>query len=230
MRHLGRVPQLVVVHACVGLFVLSWLGGQPVSDFSRGSGWQRWLWFGTNSVLEETDVSSGLVIGGRFDGLMRWSTSYEVIPHEKREAYEQFKQLPRIGPAPEVVAMPEWVLRSAESGFTGGIRGGIGFMIAVWSWDSRTTIPMSERSWGYPESGVARIAGMPLAVRPAFPGFLIAWAFTGLLSFGVTAGFVGAARRLKRSSMRREGCCERCGYDLTGVAIGVCPECGATRA
>jgi hypothetical protein len=37
-------------------------------------------------------------------------------------------------------------------------------------------------------------------------------------------------RRVRRRRRSRRGCCERCAYDLTGNASGVCPECGTPVA
>lgn len=227
----GRARR-VVVHACVGLVVLSWLGGQPVSDFSQGlpPSWGGWDWLGDEADLEVTDVSEGFVIGGRFDGITRRSISYEVFSNALRDAFDEFKQLPRTEPAREVVVMPEWVLRSVRGGATGGTRGSVGFVAGVWRWDSQRSVPIGRNTFVYPESGVIRIAGVPFAVWPAFPGFLIAWALAGGLSFGVVAGIGAAARHIKRRSKRKEGCCGRCGYDLKGLLDGVCPECGEGAA
>jgi hypothetical protein len=46
------------------------------------------------------------------------------------------------------------------------------------------------------------------------------WGLFGLTGW-VAAYFVHRLRRIAR-----QGCCTRCGYDLTGVPAGVCPECG----
>ena len=42
--------------------------------------------------------------------------------------------------------------------------------------------------------------------------------------------WVKQARRDARARRRRRGQCPHCGYDLSGNASGVCPECGETVA
>lgn len=45
---------------------------------------------------------------------------------------------------------------------------------------------------------------------------------------GATVGFMGVSA--EEMSKLREGVCRGCGYDLRGLAPGVCPECGAAVA
>mgnify|MGYP000845563241 CR=1 FL=1 len=63
-------------------------------------------------------------------------------------------------------------------------------------------------------------AGGPLGVLAA----MALW--HGAASIGVRAGAV-PKWDLERAF---EGRCARCGYDLSGLAGGVCPECGPERA
>jgi len=41
---------------------------------------------------------------------------------------------------------------------------------------------------------------------------------------------MGVPQRLRLDDRLRRGLCRSCGYDLTGNASGVCPECGTAAA
>ncbi len=50
------------------------------------------------------------------------------------------------------------------------------------------------------------------------------WSIGSLAIAGVVGLVVGVL--LQRHPRRAPGACRQCGYDLTGLAAGVCPECG----
>ncbi len=57
--------------------------------------------------------------------------------------------------------------------------------------------------------------------------FCASWVVVVLLGTYPTLAFVrGPLRRWRR---RRQGRCQKCGYDLAGNVTGVCPECGTAR-
>ncbi len=73
---------------------------------------------------------------------------------------------------------------------------------------------------------VKRVAGggdeTSIPVLPVLPGFVVnVLAYAGVWSLALCAP--GAARRWQRV---RRGRCGACGYDVKGIAGGVCPECG----
>jgi hypothetical protein len=55
-----------------------------------------------------------------------------------------------------------------------------------------------------------------------WPGFAVDTALYGAAPF-LAYLLIGPVRRSLR---RRRGNCPACGYDLSGIAIGTCPECG----
>ncbi len=55
-------------------------------------------------------------------------------------------------------------------------------------------------------------------------GNLVVWTIVFLLAW--CAACVGVQRLTRRWRRARGNQCIGCGYDLTGIAIGVCPECG----
>lgn len=54
--------------------------------------------------------------------------------------------------------------------------------------------------------------------------------FIPLLPWGVLCAGVAALLWWRTPRVFPAGCCQRCGYDLTGVAGAPCPECGTPRA
>jgi hypothetical protein len=69
-------------------------------------------------------------------------------------------------------------------------------------------------------------AEAPLPMRPLWTGFAIDTSLYGVIAFAVwsAAGLVRGSRRRARSH------CTACGYDLKGVKLDECPECGRDRA
>ena len=58
--------------------------------------------------------------------------------------------------------------------------------------------------------------------RPIWPGLLVDIAFYGAVWWCLLLIPTSIAARRRR----RKGACPACGYDLTGLEAGVCPECG----
>jgi hypothetical protein len=91
--------------------------------------------------------------------------------------------------------------------------------------------PSAERTWRF--AGVRLVAGQTPdptgATRPLHGGRVH---YSNLLVLSAVLPAARVARRLAnrlRSRRRsRRGLCARCGYNLTGNASGVCPECGST--
>jgi len=65
-------------------------------------------------------------------------------------------------------------------------------------------------------------SGVVLAFEPVWGGFVLDVGVYGVLWGGLIVGGRAGLRRI----WRREGRCPRCGYDLSGLTGGVCPECG----
>jgi hypothetical protein len=79
--------------------------------------------------------------------------------------------------------------------------------------------------WGIEDGGLfgARSPGLRvLPLRPIWAGLAVDTALYAVM-WGLVVVGVGAARRGHR---RRHGKCLRCGYDRSGLAGAVCPECG----
>jgi energy-converting hydrogenase Eha subunit A len=64
-----------------------------------------------------------------------------------------------------------------------------------------------------------------LAIDPLWPGLIANAAFYGT----VIVGGAFALRAFRRHRRRSRGWCVSCGYDLAGVALPACPECGRER-
>ncbi len=84
--------------------------------------------------------------------------------------------------------------------------------------------------WGWNAAGgagpsQALMAGRLFPLGPVPLGFLANTALYASLTGAVVN--VGILARLRR---RRHGHCGACGYDLSGLASGMCPECGCQRA
>jgi len=72
----------------------------------------------------------------------------------------------------------------------------------------------------------AKESPLKLAIDPLWPGLIANTAFYGIL-------FVGGAsliRTIRRRRRLARGRCVECGYDLAGVTLPACPECGRERA
>lgn len=75
----------------------------------------------------------------------------------------------------------------------------------------------SEAPYPWADASIPREAGITYAVIPFWLLFVMAAAWpTGVLT-------IGAIIRRRR---RARGACLNCGYNLTGNASGLCPECG----
>lgn len=92
----------------------------------------------------------------------------------------------------------------------------IGWPLPVW----RHTLELSAAG-PLRTNGTLHLGPVWLATRPAWPGFIL-WA--ALLGIGVSALW-RALQRL-RSLRIPAGYCQQCRYDLSGLAAGLCPECG----
>lgn len=221
MRRLTRQAALLLV----SLLALSLVGGLAVAEVSQGflPTWAEW---GSQSVAYEgPSVLDGFLVGHQADALLFRSTSFAIYPEHLRTSYDEYQLF--LG-SPSVVKPTRRMLQEAEDGFLRSFRGSVGPVIGIWSWHWQTQ-DQEPRALAYPETGVTRVLGIPLAYRPVMPGFLIAWA----ASYGFAQVVVLAGRHLmnqmvkliRRKTPGPGQCCE-CSYDLTGVQ-GVCPECGA---
>ncbi|RMH27339.1 MAG: hypothetical protein D6692_07995 [Planctomycetota bacterium] len=109
--------------------------------------------------------------------------------------------------------LPAWVRTAVEAGEDGYSRVYLGRPLAFARYES------TQRRW---------LGLVPSTTRLEFPGFLV---LVGLVYGGLWA--LGRLKRipdwLRSRRLRRRGLCGRCGYDLAGLAGGVCPECGETR-
>ena len=80
---------------------------------------------------------------------------------------------------------------------------------------------------------VALIALAPLCLVPLVNLLLMlllnSRATTLLRAAGIRVGFLGA-RKSDVHDIVSVGCCRQCGYDLTGLTSGRCPECGLVFA
>lgn len=128
--------------------------------------------------------------------------------------------------SPNVVSgpVPGWIMAAIESHPEHTERAEIG-------WPSR--IVRIEYTFDDPHlyrdhpamHGIHWIGVVPIATRPLFPGilFLIATVYALLLAIEQALRIPCNMRTRRR---RKRGLCDRCGYDLAGVTIDVCPECG----
>ncbi|MFO0835338.1 MAG: hypothetical protein U0638_10225 [Phycisphaerales bacterium] len=74
--------------------------------------------------------------------------------------------------------------------------------------------------------GVSQTGHFLVPYYPLWPGFIANSLIYAALWWLVFAGLV-SARAARRA---RHGLCTRCAYDLRGVTLGVCPECGEAHA
>lgn len=87
-----------------------------------------------------------------------------------------------------------------------------------WAWDGHET----RFGLRLPEIGVS---------RPMVPPGTAIWSRYYLLCpLWLPLGVVAAVSIWMRRRRHRAGCCETCGYDLTGNLSGQCPECGTRVA
>lgn len=138
------------------------------------------------------------------------------------------------------IESPGWVMDAVQAGYDSASRTDFGWPLrfarsefayepADFSNTDETTPFISVGPSLVKQSGFDWIGPVPYANHPLFPGFLLLVAAVyGLLLALEQALWIPARMRTRRR--RKRGYCERCGYDLSGVAIGVCPECGVTRA
>ena len=80
-----------------------------------------------------------------------------------------------------------------------------------------------QRKWGFAwshfESGRA-------GNRPRSYSYLLVVPLWSLQAVFLTVPTLWTWRTLKRRRLIRQGCCRKCGYNLTGNTSGICPECG----
>lgn len=134
---------------------------------------------------------------------------------------------------------PAWAFDVARKGFITAGRSEIGWPLRYARVEFRESEPETPQALlaeptafvsDAPEvavdvTGFHSIGPVSIATRPLFPGFLLLVAAV----CGVLAGLEWAMkipRRLRANRRRRRGCCERCGYDLSGIDGAMCPECG----
>lgn len=153
---------------------------------------------------------------------------------------------------------PAWALVSAASGVVvvASISGSAATGMGWWNWQSndRKTLVVDGKiasrygvRWSIDRGGVSylhqqdipALSGNPMPgnffqVRPPSAWMPLASIATGrreiivpFWAVGVMGvlGCVAAWRRARRAAL---GHCGKCGYDLVGLAAGVCPECGAS--
>lgn len=117
------------------------------------------------------------------------------------------------------------------------LRGGANWMIGTWDgsvlvawandpvattlWPPAWSVSRRYRTLGDLLSAWRQYGLLPSRDFPAAMGLSIPL-WMPLIVFGVPS--VWMWRRDRRCS--RDGCCKRCGYDLTGKVSGACPECG----
>lgn len=119
--------------------------------------------------------------------------------------------------------IPDWARDHIEFGRGFHHRGSVGWPVRFAAYEAHE-VNGQERLFG-----IERLGPIPVAVRPRFPGILLLIAAVyGLLLAAERALWIPYRMRGRRR--RRRGCCERCGYDLAGIALDVCPECGAAHA
>jgi hypothetical protein len=115
--------------------------------------------------------------------------------------------------------IPDWARDHIELGRGFYHRGSVGWPVRFAAYEAYE-VNGQERL-----VGIERLGPIPVAVRPRFPGILLLIAAVyGLLLAGERA--LGIPYRMRGRRRRRRGCCERCGYNLSGIGGMVCPECG----
>lgn len=136
------------------------------------------------------------------------------------------------------IPIPPWVIDVIQTGYSSVSRSELGwplrFARAEFAYKPAVAEPVVDESAPFvsnggwvlaKQTGVAWMGPVPIANHPLFPGFLLLVAAVyGLLLALEQALWIPARMRTRRR--RKRGYCERCGYDLAGVTIGRCPECG----
>jgi len=96
-----------------------------------------------------------------------------------------------------------WLEITPDLGFYGG-------MLSFWFvWDAPATYPPAPGKGTY--TILAFPLWLPLLLTLAYPGFVL------------------ISRTYRSLHRKSRGRCRQCGYNLTGNASGVCPECGTPR-
>ena len=78
--------------------------------------------------------------------------------------------------------------------------------------------------WSLPYTRLKNETPAFLPYRPFFPGVLVNALFYGSLAYLFWIAIIQRVGRTRNKSRSKRGCCESCGYDITGLSI--CPECG----
>jgi hypothetical protein len=212
--------------------MLSIAGGYFVAELSRGiqPGWATWG--DRMTSFENPSVGDGFLVASQLDSVLyRW-TSIAVFPESDRESFEAFKEFEAQAGFVGRNEPSSKMLLEAQSGIRSSFRGSFGPIVGVWSWNWSTTERQS-LNLGFPPSGFVRVLGVPLAYKPVLPGFFLGW----LVSYGLLQAVLAIASRCLRVVKRflaryrtQPGHCRGCGYDLAGIALDVCPKCGAVHA
>lgn len=135
--------------------------------------------------------------------------------------------------AVQEIPIPSWAIEGIQTGYSSVSRSELGwplrFARTEFAYEpevDKSTTWVSDGGWVLAnQTGTVWIGPVPIANHPLFPGFLLLVAAVyGLLLALEQALWIPARMRTRRR--RKRGYCERCGYDLAGVAIERCPECG----
>src|SRR5204862_3673374 len=101
---------------------------------------------------------------------------------------------------------------------------------AYWCIRSGTAGPAIRRGWDLSGKGASPAYANITTVLPLAPiwaGLTIDAGLYGALVWCVSFGPLYPLRAVRRALRSRTGMCRQCGYDLQGLDVWRCPECGA---
>lgn len=212
---MNRLPRLRVLvrllaAAAIALAAAGWIGIWQTDGLYRIPGTYR------SFVYLDPELEAR---GYRARGVAHWLMT--TIAVEERRSPIRPADWDEVLPGPA----PAWTIARAEAGAFEFYRHDIGWparFVRIEDTFAVTHFPLTR-------AGVRWVGPVPVATRPLFPGFLllIAAAYGVLL---VAEGLLRIPGRVRTRRRRNRGCCIACGYDQTGLAGTVCPECGVTSA
>lgn len=221
-RH-ARLARRVVLGAVVGALcaVLSaWV--PQVADYAMSwTGKGSWLCGDATDLQSEFDGGPSGVMISRGYGIHVLTIQIELMPTH----YEG------IVPTPWW-ARPIYQIAPPRGGFAAYVVFAYGWPFPCLRWRIGTRVVDATRGLvRRTTEGVwilhkgTKQSPLQLAIDPLWPGLIANAAFYGT----VIVGGAFALRAFRRHRRRVRGRCVSCGYDLAGVALPACPECGRER-